>query len=205
MRFSTAVVLLFFPATLFAQQSPCAPAPSSLAEFDPYKPSHLSIIRNYGGTMLAQAPIDTLLKLDPYVPSEGALLRQLGGAIPVWSYPPYAWQPPAVHSSPCEPVRETASAVLTSFSDVVAELGPGPSNAVAPVSRTTAERSRGISIEYDGRVWASAGPAVGFSETDFVRIGERAGGPIYQRSGSKDAVIYIPTTSGMVAPFRAAK
>jgi len=153
--------------------------------------------------MLAHVPLDTLLKLDSYVPTEGALLRQLGGAIPVWAYPLFAWHPPAVHSSPCEPVRDTPPAVLTAFSDVVAELAPRASTAAGKTSATSSERNRGISIDYDGRVWISAGPAVAFSEVDFVRVGDRAGTPIYQKVGAKDGVIYLPTRAGVVAPFKA--
>ena len=204
MRLSTFLVVLVFTATLWAQPSPCVQAPSSLLQFDPYKPSHLSIIRSYGGTMLAHAPVDTLLRLDPYVPSEGALLRQLGGSIPVWlSAPPFAWQPPVVHSSPCLPVPGATAEVLTTFSDVVAELRPSPPSAGRKATETPSDRNRGISIEYDGRVWISAGPAVTFSETEFVRVGERAGTPIYQKAGVKDGVIYIQTMAGVVAPFRA--
>jgi hypothetical protein len=203
MRVLTVLALLIFPAAVFAQPSPCTQAPSGLPQFDPYKPSHAAIIRNYGSTMLAHAPLETLLKLDPYVPTESALLRQLGGAIPVWWYPPLAWNPSAVPSSPCAPVPGVTPPVTTTFSDVVAELRPPPSRAAQTTSGTTPERNRGISIEYDGRVWISAGPAVAFSETAFVRVGERAGTPIYQRAGTKEPVIYIATTAGMVAPFRA--
>jgi len=203
MRLSTFLVLLVFPATLSAQPSPCTHAPSSSLQFDPYKPSHLSIIRNYGGTMLAHAPVDTLLKLDPYVPTEGALLRQVGGSIPVWLSAPFAWYPPVVHSSPCLPVPDATADVLTTFSDVVAELAPSTPTAGRKPTGTTSDRNRGISIDYDGRVWISAGPAVAFSEMDFVRVGARAGTPIYQRIDAKDGVIYIPTMAGVVAPFRA--
>jgi hypothetical protein len=203
MRLSTFLVVLVFPVTLSAQGSPCPQAPSGLPQFDRYKPSHLSIIRNYGGTMLAHAPVETLLKLDPYVPTEAALLRQLGGSIPVWLLPPFAWHPPMVHASPCVPVRGAPADVLTTFSDVVAELAPSAPSAGRMPTRTTSDRNRGISIEYDGRVWISAGPAVAFNEMDFVRVGDRAGTPIYQRVGAKDGAIYIPTTAGVVAPFKA--
>jgi hypothetical protein len=199
------VLLLLFPISVSAEPSPCPAAPSGAMSFDAYKPSHLSILRNYGATMLAQAPLETLLKLDPYVPVEGALLRQLGGAIPVWSYPPLAWHPPAAPSGPCVSVPDLAPAVLTSFSDVVSELGARAPLAAGRTGPATSERNRGISIEYDGRVWVSAGPAVAFSSTQFVRVGDRAGAPVYQRAGTKESVIYISTMAGMVAPFRAGR
>jgi hypothetical protein len=84
MRLTILAALLVFPASLSAQPSPCAVSPSGVLQFDPYKPSDIAIVRNYGATMLAQLPLESLLKLDPYVPTQAALLRQLGGAIPVW-------------------------------------------------------------------------------------------------------------------------
>ena len=201
------VLLILFPVSVSAEPPRCPPAASGAMSFDAYKPSHLSILRNYGATMLAQAPLDTLLKLDPYVPVEGALLRQLGGAIPVWSYPPLTWYPPAAPGGPCVSIPEVTPlpAVLTSFSDVVSELGARAPLAMAQTGAATTERNRGISIEYDGRVWVSAGPAVAFSSAEFVRVGDRAGAPVYQRAGTKESVIYISTMAGMVAPFRAGR
>jgi hypothetical protein len=204
MRLPTIVALLILPATVSAQPFPCPPAMSSLSHFDSYKPSHLSIIRNYGATLLAQAPLDSLLKLDPYVPSDGVLLRQMGGAIPVWGYLPFAWPPVAVPGGPCASLPEPAPGVLTAFSDVVASLATS-APAAARTTGSPSDRNRGISIEYDGRVWVSAGPAVAFRESAFVRVGERAGTPIYRRAGSEDDVIYIQTLAGVVAPFSAAR
>ncbi|HUE88263.1 MAG TPA: hypothetical protein VMO26_19480 [Vicinamibacterales bacterium] len=207
MRLTFILALLFFPASLAAQPSPCTESSRTLLPFDPYKPSDLAIVRNYGGAVLAQAPLESLLKLDPYVPTEAALLRQLGSAIPFWAYADYPfYRPagrPAPHASPCEPVRETTAPVLTALNDVLAVLERQAPAATGPTAATVAERNRGVSIQHDGRMWISAGPAVRFSATAFVRIGERAGSPIFRRVGGEDTVIYIPTTAGMVAPFRA--
>jgi hypothetical protein len=211
------VALLFVPASAFAQAYPCAPPASSLLRFDPYKPSHLAIVRNYGGTALAHAPLDALMRLDPYVPTQGALLRQLGGSIPVWGYGAYpvapmnAWMPPPPPGAPCEQVRapiappRATTPVLTTFSDVLTRLERRPPAAPRPALPTTEERTRGISVQFDGRVWASAGPAVPFSATQFDRVGEQAGSPIFRRTGGDAAVIFVPTTSGMVAPFKAVR
>jgi hypothetical protein len=203
MRLSLILIALIVPVPLAAQTAPCTQAPPRLMQFDSYNPSHLSIVRNYGGAMLAQAPLETLMKLDPYVPTQGALLRQHGGSIPAWLYPPFAWHPPAVSSSPCVPAPDTTASVLTTFSDVVAELPPAAPTGAGKPTATTSDRNRGISIEYDGRVWISAGPAVAFSETAFVRVGGRAGTAVYQKVGANDGVIYIPTMAGVVAPFKA--
>ena len=213
MRFTIVVALLFSPATLLAQSSPCMPSPSSLVQFDPYNPSDLAIIRNYGGTVLAQAPLSSLLQLDPYVPTQAALLRQLGGAIPFWAYPVFPQYSPAPAGVPCGPDRRMAAAAvrapttfspsLTSFNDVLAVLPQRAPRAARTVRETSSARVRGITIEHDGRQWASAGRAVPFTEAAFERIGDAAGSPIFRRAGGKDAVIYVRTTSGMLAPFRA--
>src|SRR5688500_2905050 len=115
--------LLLLTSSAFAQASPCAPQPFA---YNPYKPSHLAIMREYGGAMLAQAPLSTLLALDPYVPSQAELLRQLGSGIPLWpAFPFYSYAPlppplPAVVSD-CGPAPEqfepssASPAPITSF------------------------------------------------------------------------------------------
>jgi hypothetical protein len=206
-------VLLLCPGVVFAQ-SPCAPVSSSVLPFDPYKPSHTAIMRNYGATLLAQAPLSTLLALDPYVPSEAALLRQLGGAIPLWPYPGYLALPGnpeslsmarASQSVPCEPVRDTTAgeAAMTTLHEVLAALERRGPAASATTGYATPARNSGISIQHAGRTWLNAGPAVRFSDAVFVPIEEAAGSVVYRRVGGDDALIYVPTTAGMVAPFRA--
>jgi hypothetical protein len=214
MRLTLIVALLLLPASATAQPSPCTP--SQQAQFDPYNPSDAALMRNFGGTMLAQAPLSALMKLDPYVPTEAALLRQLGGAIPVWAFPAYPAhsRPPGStsHAVPCEPVRESAAAAspalrpaLTTFNEVLAALPAAAMTSGGTTLDTVTQRSRGISIQHDGRVWVSAGPAVPFTDANFERVGERAGSPIYRRAGGDADVVYIRTTAGLVAPFRVAR
>jgi hypothetical protein len=62
----------------------------------------------------------------------------------------------------------------------------------------------GASIEFEGRRWVSAGRAVAFDGARFVRVGESGASAVFRASGAKDEVIFVPTTPGMVAPFRAA-
>ena len=214
MRTAVIAVFLWFPSSLFAQTSPCAPVTSSVLAFDPYKPSHAAIVRNYGAALLAQAPLSTLLALDPYVPSEAALLRQLGGAIPLWSYPAYPGLPlypmslPVPHArqgEPCEPVRDAAedAAAITTFNEVLALLEERRVNATVTTGSASPGRNSGVSIQHAGRVWVSAGPAVPFSKADFVRAdGGGANSVVYRRASGRDPAIYVPTTAGMVAPFR---
>src|SRR5688572_15366011 len=214
MRVATpALGLLLFATTTYAQTAPCAPQAFT---YDPYKPSHLAIMRQYGGALLAQAPVSTLLKLDPYVPSQGELLRQMGSGIPLWpAYPWYAYGPPmpvvpdcrpAVEQSPSDPAALSESAI-TRFDDVLTALRtdratgrPATGNTMVRASR--ADRNKGVWIQFNGRSWVSAGAAVPFSETKFVRVGERAGFAVFRRAGVKEDLIFVETTPEMVAPFQ---
>lgn len=213
-RAITGIGLILVTTPVFAQSLPCAPPADA---YDPYKPSHLAVIREYGGTVLSQLPLSSLLKLDPYVPSEAELLRSVGRGIPIWTAYPWYSYPPAPRLAECPPAPRpipestTASAPpLTSFADVVTALDRERAATPGAVGRPGApgaamQRITGISIQYAGRTWISAGGAVPFRGTEFERIGDSAGFTIYQRVGAKDRVIFVPTTSGMVAPFRAAR
>ena len=215
MRFATVgIILLGFPAFAFAQPAPCG---QQAYEFDPYKPSDLAILRQYGGVP-AHAP---LLQLDPYVPFEGELLRQHSGAMPVWGFAWYPWDPQVTYTPDCREgraplmsaVTESAEPPLTTVADLLTALerarassasatSPGAASSVA-ASRVPPERNAGVWIYYAGRAWVSGGPAVTFAESEFVRVGESDGTSIFQRRGTKDEIIYVPTTPGVVAPFRA--
>lgn len=211
MRVPLAVIGMLLVVTTAYAQSPCA---AEIPAYDPYKPSDLAIMREYGGTVLAQAPLSTLLKLDPYVPSQGELLRQLGRAIPIWStfgWYPHAGRPIAADCQPAVRPASTAAAAapISRFSDVLIELqrrGVEQGSArITPSSGAAAGARAGVSIRYADRTWVSDGPAVPYSATDFVRLGESAGHAVYGRAGAPDDVIFLPTSSGMVAPFRAAR
>lgn len=207
--------LLLAPLSSFAQP-PC-PSPQPLA-FDPYKPSDLAIVRNYGGSVLSQAPISTLLALDPYIPVEAELLRLVGRAIPWWPYPGCLQCPPpaqlAPQPSPCPAQTPTMLALpdaerpgpVTQFSEVISILESRGALQAATARPGTAgllpAGAQGISIVYDGHGWTSAGPAVPFSETTFEQAGLSGQTPVYRVRSGERSVIYIPTTPGMVAPFR---
>jgi hypothetical protein len=217
MRFMTSIIFVFgLPALAFAQQ-PCAPQAFA---FDPYKPSHLAALRQFGGSVLAHAPLTSLLQLDPYVPTHAQLLREYGGALPIW---PFAWNPAyvqAAYHSDCSPVRESVPAAtitpgeppITTFAEVLTALeqahgasrsaSPSPGRSIS-VPGVSADRKAGVWIQYAGRTWISAGRAVAFDDSEFVRVGENNGFPVFTRRGATDEIIYVPTTAGVVAPFRA--
>ena len=216
MRFLTAgIVLLGFPVFAFAQAAPCAP---HWDEFDPYKPSDLALVRQFGGSVLAHAPFATLLQLDPYVPIQGELLRQHGGALPVWGFAWYPWYPRVADTTNCsvvhprltstitpsvEPAPTTVADLLTALERARSASASLPAEARSGAATGPPGRNAGVWIHYAGRIWVSAGPAVTFAESEFVRVGGSDTAPIFQRRGTKEAIIYVPTTPGVVAPFRA--
>ena len=211
------VFLIGVPAFASAQAGPCAPRPFT---FDPYKPSDLAILRQYGSTVLANAPLSSLLQLDPYVPSEALLLRQYGGALPLW---PFVWYPayfqpgypPDCSRAPELSAPQTTASVnppITTFAELLTQLERAPASRAAapqsggrpsPAPAVSVERTIGASIEYDGRRWVSAGRAVEFDDARFVRVGESGASAVFSARGSKDQIIFVPSTPGMVAPFRA--
>lgn len=213
MRFATLAVVFFgLPALALAQAQPCAP---DRYGFDPYKPSDLAIVRQFGGGLLAHAPLTTLLQLDPYIPTEAHLLRQYGGALPLW---PFAWSP--MYPQPvysfdvtrvCRPIPQapttSADLPITTFAELQATLerSGGPSGTRPPggPSGPAADRNRGVSIDYAGRTWVSAGRAVALGDGEFLRVGELDGSPVFRRKGASEDTIYVSTLTGLVAPFRA--
>ena len=68
-----------------------------------------------------------------------------------------------------------------------------------------ASNPKGIWIEYAGTRWTSDGLAVPLSEARFTRIGEYHGFPVYEQRGSSGrSRIFLPTSPGMLAPYRKA-
>jgi hypothetical protein len=210
-HFATAGVgLLLFSTTAYAQATACPPHGEA---YDAYKPSHLAIVREYGGTVMAHAPLSTLLRLDPYIPAHAELLRQVGRGLPLWPVYPGSWYapPPAVAVPACEARLQPPSSSappITSLADALSMLqrepAAGTNAAVTSGARVArSERNKGVMIHYDGRAWVSAGMALPFRDAEFSRVGESGGFPVFRRRGTKDDVIYVPTLPEMVAPFQA--
>jgi hypothetical protein len=63
------------------------------------------------------------------------------------------------------------------------------------------ENNDGIWIQFGGERWIASGVAVPLSAAEFVRVGEHRGFPIFARQPLNEDVIYVPTRSGMVAPY----
>jgi hypothetical protein len=93
-------------------------------------------------------------------------------------------------------------------SEVVGTAGilqTGPPAAQPIVSLRRPENNDGVWVSFGGERWISAGPAVPLSAADFIQVGERAGFPVYARRELKEEKIYIPTGTGLIAPYRLKK
>ncbi|MGH9255465.1 MAG: hypothetical protein ACRD3C_12970, partial [Vicinamibacterales bacterium] len=145
-------------------------------------------------------------------PSHAALLRDLGGAIPLWPF----WYPLAPVPASLTPVSTTIQVMGSETASMTILVGGQlPSgnalrNAAAavplPLPKKVAGALRpetnGMWISYAGGRWISAGPAVLFDESAFVRIGEYYSFPVFRRRDVGDDVIYLPTRGDLVAPYR---
>jgi hypothetical protein len=179
---------------------------------DPYKPSDAALLRDYGATLVTQTPLLELRKLDPYKPSDAALLRQLGGGIPVWSL---AWYPPVPAS--LTPFRTTALMPAPALTGTIllqgqlptdaaertaapADVVPPPPSSIATLRRP--ESNDGAWISYAHQKWVSAGPAVRFEASEFVRVGQYGDFPVFERARGNEGLIYVPTREDLIAPYR---
>ena len=60
----------------------------------------------------------------------------------------------------------------------------------------------GLWIRYLGEKWVSAGSAVSLTAAGFRVVGNYDGFPVFARNGRSEQVIYVPTGTGLVAPYR---
>ena len=178
---------------------------------DPYEPTDAELLRRYGSVLVAQTPLLELHKLDPYKPSHAALLRDLGGAIPLW----VLWYPPGPIPASLTPFPMTTGATGSAQVGITILVGQLPPDAgrTAPsvpaplptqevVTALRPETNDGMWISYAGARWISAGPAVRFDESRFMRIGQYDGFPVFRPRDAGDDVIYLPTRRDLVAPYR---
>jgi hypothetical protein len=80
-----------------------------------------------------------------------------------------------------------------------------PSAATPPVLTSALlrrpENNDGIWIQFRDQKWVSAGKAVPLRSSEFRKIGEYDGFPVFARTGG-DELIYLPTRGGLIAPYR---
>jgi hypothetical protein len=229
-RSSLTAVIVMASLTFVATAPAAAQTPTQTPEvhpygLDPYAPSDAMWLRSYGAALVAQTPMLELAALDPYKPSNAALIRQVGGAIPIccldwfWPGPVLAPMMPGVRAgvppaagfaffsgrgadtpfiAALPPPRYLGSPADTAAANVPA-VPPGPT-AVATLNPP--RNNDGVSIQYDGRTWVSAGRAVPLVSSAFQQVGQYAGAPVYRRTTTTEDVVYIPTRDNLVAPFR---
>ena len=151
----------------------------------------------------------TLGSLAPSLPTtigvEGTQPEIAQAAAPPTYAPPYEVPAPAarpVATAPVEPAPVGTSGttppperVATSGRPRIVTITNRPPNAKTP---------KGISgawIEYNGRKWVASGWAVDLSD-QFALAGAYRGFPVYRLDGDS-STIYVPTTPGLVVPFKA--
>ena len=106
------------------------------------------------------------------------------------------------------PGSEPVVAIIDSgqpLTDVAGTAGDGgviPGQGQPVVTLRRPEGNEGIWIMFGGEKWISAGAAVPISATDFVRVGEYAGFPVFARRALNEDVIYLPSRAGLIAPYR---
>jgi hypothetical protein len=80
-------------------------------------------------------------------------------------------------------------------------------DAARPHGSLTIERPEGLNgiyLMFGDRRWFSDGPAIERSGSDFTKIGEYRGLPVYQKRARGESTIYLPVSSSsdsLVAPF----
>jgi hypothetical protein len=102
---------------------------------------------------------------------------------------------------PAVEARE-ARAPLTDVVGTTGIAAPSRQTPVPVVSMLRPENNDGVWIVFGGERWISAGTAVPLVETDFVRVGEYAGFPVFARRDFTQEVIYLPSRAGLIAPYK---
>lgn len=102
-----------------------------------------------------------------------------------------------------QPGRRGESRPRSSFAWGPASAGPaqaafwsGPVESVRPP-----ERNLGIWISYGGHRWHGAGEAIRLAGSGLISIGDYDGFPVFALTRANPRVIYIPSITGVVAPY----
>lgn len=149
--------------------------------------------------------------MQPYErPRRGALAGTTGSRTP--SFPvEVGSRTSAARAVPPAPAPARATVATSGIPGAVGTSGyveaPRPEDlrpqAVAPiVSLRRPQNNDGVWVEFGGEKWVSAGAAIAFNPSQLVRVGERAGFPVYARRDLEEEMIYLPTRAGVVAPYR---
>jgi hypothetical protein len=138
----------------------------------------------------------------------GALAGTTGSRTP--SFPVEVPSPAATARLSVEPAPASSRGVGSGIPGAVGTGGYAaprpvdvrPLNTRPLVTVRRPESNDGVWVAFGGEKWISAGAAIPFSSSDFVRVGEHAGFPVYARRELKEEMIYLPARPGAVAPYR---
>jgi hypothetical protein len=123
------------------------------------------------------------------------------GAISV--YTPEPEVAPAVSAVPRPAVAVRDDAVpVTEAVGTTGFAATRRQTAVPVVSMRRPESNDGVWIMFGGEKWISAGTAVPLVATDFVRVGQYSGFPVFARRDFAQEMIYLPSRAGLIAPYR---
>lgn len=151
-------------------------------------------------------------QMRPYErPRRGALAGTTGSRAP--SFPVQLPSPTAAArvtaqvpvSAPAAPAPVSSTGTRSDIPGAVGTSGyvvSRPREAQPIVSLRRPENNDGVWVEFGGEKWVSAGAAIPLDLSSLVRVGERAGYPVYARRDLKEEVIYLPARPGVVAPYR---
>jgi hypothetical protein len=141
----------------------------------------------------------------PLLPRQTAGTTATGRDLPMAAVSPTALPQPLGAISAFTPeTGAVGTSGVTRRVDATTIVGTGGSIAAGPplITARRPESSDGVWLDFMGEKWVSAGTAVPLRATDFVRVGDYAGFPVFARQGLNEEVIYLPTRAGLVAPYK---
>jgi hypothetical protein len=118
------------------------------------------------------------------------------------------YEPVSTPAPVYDPLPAPAPVGVASLRSMAEPMAVGTTGRVAAVplpsisSLTPPTGVNGIWINYDGRRWFLAGRAIDYDAATLAEVGMYHGWSVYTRTGDR-STIYIPTTPGRLAPYRA--
>jgi hypothetical protein len=136
--------------------------------------------------------------INVFTPEAGAV-----GTTGIVNPPPPVNQPPLAGVAARQQAGRTATPQSGGTPGAVGTAGYVPPQQSSPVvSLRRPDSNVGVWVRFGGERWVSDGVAIPFVASDFVRVGDYAGYPVYARSGLKEEKIYLPSRAGLVAPYK---
>jgi hypothetical protein len=180
--------------------------PISGGRMQPYERPRTGMLAGTTGSRMSSFPISP-----PAEPSSSMGLTSEGYVVQAPAPPTFARAYDLGSTTGPEPISPAvpvvAGTIGTTSASAITDTtrAAGTSGRVTTVTNQagTAALPKGINgawLDYNGRRWVSVGSAVALT-TDFTRIGEYKGSPVYHRRGDS-VTIYVPSTGTLVVPFK---